>query len=224
MLGYAAWLAAHRFPPPRPPQTFANPFAGALADIWRVARDGEVLLLAVVLGLWGLLDEPLDGFMIAYFERVRGLAPALATAPVVALLVGGMAGFAAFERLAGARPPRTVILASTAATIGALPAAIYLPWLPLQLAAAFAFGAAGAVLYTSLQSAVLALRPGQAGATSAVVGTVGMIGMAFPALVGALADSRGLGAGLMAYAAIPPVILALAAWWRRAPRRPARAE
>jgi predicted MFS family arabinose efflux permease len=223
MLGYAAWLAAYRFPPPRPPKTPANPLAGALHDVWRIARDPEVLLLALVLGLWALLDEPLDGFMIAYFERTRGMTPALATSPVVALLVGGMAGFAVFERIAGQRAPRTVVLASVAATAGALPAAVFLPFLPLQLVAAFAFGVAGAVVYTSLQSAVLALRPGQAGGTSAVVSTVGMIGMAFPALVGALADACGLGAGLALYAAVPPIILALAAWWRRAPRPPARA-
>ena len=219
MLGYAAWLATQRFPPPHPPEKLPNPLAG----VWAIARDREVLLLAVVLGLFSLLDEPLDGFMIAYFERVRGFAPALATAPVVAILVGGMAGFAVFERLAGGRSPRVVILACAAAMIVTLPVAIYAPFLPLELAAGLGFGAAGAVFYTTLESVVLALRPGQAGATGAVVSTIGMLGMGFPALVGALADSRGLGAGLALYAAIPPVTLALAAWWRRAPRRPARA-
>ncbi|HEX3406240.1 MAG TPA: MFS transporter, partial [Caulobacteraceae bacterium] len=223
MLGYAVWLGVHRFPPPRPPKTPANPFAGVVTDIWRIARDPDVLLLSLALGLWGLLDEPLDGFMIAYCERVRRLTPALATVPVVALLVGGMVGFAAFERIAGRRAPRAVILASAAATVGALPVAIFLSWLPLQILGAFGFGLAGAVLYTSLQGAVLALRPGQAGATSAVVGAVGMIGMAFPALVGAIADAYGLGAGLALYAAIPPLIVGLAAWWRRKPRQPVRA-
>jgi predicted MFS family arabinose efflux permease len=219
MLGYAVWLGAQRFPPPHPPQKLANPFAG----VWRIARDREVLLLAVVLGLFGLLDEPLDGFMIAYLERVRGLTPALATAPVVAVLVGGMAGFAAFERLAGARSPRAVILVCAGAMVAMLPAAMFLPVLPLQMAAALGFGVAGAVLYTMLESVVLALRPGQAGATSAVVSAVGTAGLGFPALVGLLADSHGLGVGLALYAAVPPLILALAAWWRRAPRPPARA-
>jgi hypothetical protein len=104
-----------------------------------------------------------------------------------------------------------------------LPVAIYAPFLPVVLAAGLGFGVAGAVFYTTLESVVLALRPGQAGATGAVVSTIGMLGMGFPALVGVLADSRGLGAGLLLYAAIPPITLALAAWWRRAPRRPARA-
>jgi predicted MFS family arabinose efflux permease len=222
MFGYAVWLALHRFPPPHPPTTHANPFAGVWKVVWAVARDPEVLLLAVVLGLYGLLDEPLDAFMIAYLERVRGLTPALATAPVVASLLGGLIGFAAFERIARGRTPRAVVLACAALATGALPAAIFAPVLPIQLAAALCFGGAGAVLYTMLESSVLALRPGQAGTTSAVVSTVGMVGMAFPALAGALADVGGLGAGLGLYAAIPPVILALAAWWR-APRRPSRA-
>ena len=129
MLGYAGWLGVQRFPPPHPPQKLANPFAG----VWRIALDREVLLLAILLGLFGLLDEPLDGFMIAYFERVRGWSPALAAAPVVAGLVGGMAGFAAFERIAGARSPRRVILICTVAMIATLPAAIFLPDLPLQI-------------------------------------------------------------------------------------------
>ncbi|HWF78274.1 MAG TPA: hypothetical protein VN694_13975, partial [Caulobacteraceae bacterium] len=104
-----------------------------------------------------------------------------------------------------------------------LPAAIYVDVLPVQLTGAFAFGVAGAVFYTTLESVLLSLRPGQAGAVSAVASMVGMAEIAFPALVGALADARGLGWGLALYAAVPPVILALAAWWRRAPRRPARA-
>ncbi len=223
MLGYAAWLAVHRFPPPHPPKAQANPFASVLSGVWEIARDREVLLLAVVLGLFSLLDEPLDGFMIAYLERVRGLTPAIATAPVVAILVGGMAGFAAFERLAAGRAPRSVILACAAAMIAALPVAIFAPFLPLQMAAAVGFGVAGAVFYTTLESVVLALRPGQAGATSAVVSTVGMAGMGFPALVGAISDGRGLAAGLALYAAVPPLILVLAAAWRRSLRPPVRA-
>lgn len=98
MLGYAAWLATQRLPPPHPPASLPNPFAG----VWAILKDRRVLVVAVALGLYGLLDEPLAGFLIAYLERVRRLSPALATAPVMAILVGGMGGFAAFERIAGA--------------------------------------------------------------------------------------------------------------------------
>jgi len=222
MLAYALWLGAHRFPPPHPRTARASPFA-VWGDLRAIAGDLEVMLLAVVLGLWGLLDESLDGFMIAYFEHTRHWSPALAATPVVAILVGALMGFARFERIAGGRSPRAVILACAMLTVMALPLAIYVPLPALQLIAAFGFGGAGAVLYTMLESVALSLRPGQVGATSAVVSTVGMIGMAYPTLVGAVADVRGLGAGLALYAAIPPIIVALAAWWRREPRPPARA-
>jgi FHS family glucose/mannose:H+ symporter-like MFS transporter len=207
MLGYAAWLATQRLPPPHPPASLPNPFAG----VWAILKDRRVLVVAAALGLYGLLDEPLAGFLIAYLERVRRLAPALATAPVMAILIGGMGRFAVFERIAGMRPARTTILAAAVAMAALLPATIFAPWLPIQLLAGLGFGAAGAIFYTTLESLTLSLRPGQAGATSAVVGLVGMAGMGFPALVGAVADAHGLAAGVGLYAAIPLAVLALAA-------------
>jgi predicted MFS family arabinose efflux permease len=207
MLGYAAWLASQPLPPPRPPASLANPFAGA----WAILKDRQVLALALVLGLFALLDEPLDGFLIAYLERVRHLSAALATAPVMAVLVGGMGGYGAFERLAGERPARTVIGWSAALLALSLPATLFAPWLAAQMAAGLVFGAAGAVFYTTLESLTLSLRPGQAGATSAVIGLVGMLGMGFPALVGAVADAWGLAAGVGLYVAVPVAIAALVA-------------
>jgi hypothetical protein len=48
-----------------------------------------------------------------------------------------------------------------------------------------------------------------AGTIHAVVSTIGLFGIAFPALVGAVADSFGLTIGLGVYAAIGPLILVL---------------
>ena len=205
MLGYAAWIASQRLPPPHPREHLAHPFASLLS----LLTDRRVIFLAVVLGLFGLLDEPLAGFMIAYLERVRGLGPELATAPVMAILIGGIGGYGAYERLTGGRQPRTVIVACAAVMAASLPAALFLPVLALQVIAALAFGAAASVFYTTLESMTLALRPGQAGATSAVVSSVGMIGIGFPALVGLAADAWGLGPAVGLYAVIPLIVLAL---------------
>ena len=207
MFGYAAWVASQRFPPPKPPQYAPNPLAGILA----IARDRRVLMLALVLGLFSLLDEPLAGFMIAYLERVRRLSPALAAMPVMAILIGGMAGYAGYERLLGLRPARTAVVACAGLMAAALPAALFAPCLALQVPAAFAFGLAASVFYTTLDAIVLGLRPGQVGATSAVVSTVGMIGIGFPALVGLAADAWGLGPAIGLYALIPVLVLALVA-------------
>ncbi|HEX3917455.1 MAG TPA: MFS transporter [Caulobacteraceae bacterium] len=207
VLGYAAWIASQRLPPPHPPEKRASVAGGILATL----RDRRLMFLGVVLGLYGLLDEPLAGFTIAYLERVRGLSPTLAALPVEAILVGGMVGFGAFERIVGGRAARSTLRIAAVLMALALPAMLFLPNLPLEIAAAFAFGAAGAVFYTSLNAVVLAARPGRAGATSAVVSSVGMIGMGFPALVGWVADAHGLTAGVALYAAIPLIVLALIA-------------
>jgi predicted MFS family arabinose efflux permease len=207
MLGYAAWLGSMKLPPPHPPERAPHPLVGVLT----ILKDRRVLFLALVLGLYSLLDEPLDGFMIAYLERVRGLSVEAATLLIMAVLVGGMAGYAAFERLVGARPARRVIIGCAVLMACALPAVLFAPIIALQAVAGLVFGAAGSVFYTTLETAVLSQRPGQAGATSAVVSSVGMLGIGFPAIVGLVADSYGLVAGVGLYAVIPPIILALVA-------------
>lgn len=205
MLGYAAWLGSLKLPPPHPPERAPHPLVGVLT----ILKDSRVLYLALVLGLFGLLDEPLAGFMIAYLERVRGLRADIATLMTMTLLVGGMAGYAAFERLVGARPARRVVVGCAVLMACALPAMLFAPIIALQALAGLVFGAAGSVFYTTLQTAVLSQRPGQAGATSAVVSSVGMLGIGFPALVGLVADAHGLTVAIGLYALVPLVILVL---------------
>jgi predicted MFS family arabinose efflux permease len=211
MIFYAAALARQPLPPPHPRVSPARP----LGDVRSILADRRVLEAAIVLGLFALLDEPLAAFMIAYLERVRRLTPGLAYAPVMAMIVGHMAGFALFERFTGERTPRAVLLACAGILVCVLPAAMFAPLLAIETLAALAFGAAGAVFYTTMQAATLALRPRQVGAVSAVISLIGMLGMGFPALVGIVADSHGLAAALGLYAAVPVVILALVALARR---------
>ena len=75
--------------------------------------------------------------------------------------------------------------------------------------AAITFGFAGAVFYSALVASLLSDQPDQAGTIHAVVSMIGLFGVAFPTLVGAVADSFGLTAGLGVYAIIGPLILAL---------------
>jgi hypothetical protein len=93
------------------------------------------------------------------------------------------------------------------------------PVAPLQVVAACTFGFAGAVFYAVLQATYLGLRPGQAGTSQAVVSTIGLFGIGFPALVGAVSDAFGLAAGLGLYVAVPLAILLLLALGA-APRPP----
>lgn len=206
MVGYAAWLGAQRFPPPQPAQAHANPFVG----VWAVLRDGRVWILAIIGSLFDILDEPLLGFTIAYLERVRGFSPEIATSLALGAVAGGVLGYLAAERIVRGRRLADLLIASAAAMCSTLPAMVFAPGPVLVIAGGLAFGIAGAVFYTALQSACLTLRPGQAGSTGAVISAIGLMGVGFPILAGAAADLWGLPAALWLYVAVPVAVLVLA--------------
>ena len=205
MLLYGAWLATLRFPPPQPPDHAPTPLAGVLS----VLRDRRIIVLALVDGLYGLLDEPFFGFTLAYLDDVRGLSQAVANAIVGAGVLGGLCGFLAVPALTPRMSRRRLMLVTGAITGMAIALLIAVPFAPLQAAAAFVFGFAGATFYSVLQASYLGLRPGQAGTTGAVVSTIGLAGVGFPVLVGAVADAHGLTAGLALYAVVPVAMVAL---------------
>lgn len=84
---------------------------------------------------------------------------------------------------------------------GAIALLVYTPWLPLQYAAAGLAGFGSAVVWVAIQARTLGRRSGQAGTTSAVTSTLAMVGLPFPAVVGAVADRFGLGAAMLLYIA-----------------------
>jgi predicted MFS family arabinose efflux permease len=203
MLGYATWLACLRLPGPHRDEGRPAPLAGVLT----VLGDRRVLAAAALAGLFALLDEPLAGFLIAYLERAQGRSAAAANAVVMAWIAGELASLGLYSRLTAGRSGLTVMVWSASLLAMALAGTIFLPVLPLQVFAAAAFGAAGAIFYTTLQAWTLGLRPGQAGSVSAVVSLTGLLGMGFPVLAGQISDRFGLAAGLGLYAAVPIVLL-----------------
>ena len=205
MFGYATWLASQRFPPPKPPGHLPNPFAGVLA----IMLDRRVLLLALIMGLFSLLDEPLIGFLIAFLEHDHHQTAAAANAVVLAWVGGHLGGFSLYDRLVGRRSVGSTLRASAIVMLLSLPVAIFAPALAAQMLAALLFGLSSAAFYATLQAHILALRPGQAGSVSAVVGLIGMAGMGFPLAAGALSDAVGLAAGVALYAIVPAAVLAL---------------
>ncbi|HXQ45102.1 MAG TPA: MFS transporter [Caulobacteraceae bacterium] len=211
MLGYAALLASQRFPPPHAAEHKPRPFVGVLAAL----ADRDVLLLAVAMGLFSLLDEPLIAFLIAFQEQVRHRTAAIANGLILAWTLGEIAGFALYERIVGERGLKTVLVSGALVVGGALATAVIAPVLLVELPAMALFGAAAAVFYVTLDARILSLRPGQTGSLSAAVSLVGMVGMGFPAVVGAVSDAFGLAAGLSLYLVVPVIILPLVARnWR----------
>jgi fucose permease len=205
MLLYAIWIYVQTFPPPRRQPDAKAPLAAIVA----LARDRRIILLAIVEGLFGVLDEPFLGFTIAYLERVRHLSASLATTIVGLSLVCGLVGFLVAPRFVGDYPARTLLLVGAAVLGVAVALIVVAPITLLVLAAAMIFGFFGAAFYTVVQATYYGLHPDQAGTTDAVVSTISLFGIGFPTLVGTISDGFGLTAGLGAYAAVPVVMLAL---------------
>lgn len=201
MLLYAAVLAGQRFPRPQPREDARTPVAAVLA----VVRDRRIVVLALIAGLFSLLDEPFWGFTIALLERDRDLATAIVTAGVAGGIVGYLLVDAVTRRLA----TRPALLITGVAVLLTVAGIIVATPVILIGAAAVAFGLGGALFYSVLQATYLGLRPGQAGSTEAVVSTIGLAGAAFPPLVGAVSDAAGLGSGLALYALAAALMLAL---------------
>lgn len=202
---YAASFAGQTFPTPRP----RPDGKGVVAGVVSVAQNRLVLRLALIDALFGLLDEPFQGYTLAYFERDRGLAPALATLIIAGWVVAGVVGFLAVPIFSRRSSDWTLLRGFgvvIAVAVGVLVAA---PIVSLQALAALTFGFAAAVFYSVLQAAVLGAEPGRAGTINAVVSTIGTFGIAFPSLVGVVVDDHGLQAGLGLYALIPLLILTL---------------
>ena len=207
MLLYAAWLGLQRFPPPRTEEE--DEPKTPLRSVLAVLRDRRVLVLAGAVGLFALLDEPFWGFLLAHFEHTRGISPAAGTLVVSVGVAAGVAGYLAVAPLSRRASTRELLLVGAGALTLGTAGLVFLPSLVLVLPAALLFGVAGAVFYAVLEAAYLTLRPGQAGATSAVVSAVGLLGTGFPLLAGYVADIAGLSAGLLLYVAAAVLLLPL---------------
>jgi DHA1 family L-arabinose/isopropyl-beta-D-thiogalactopyranoside export protein-like MFS transporter len=204
MLAYAAALACQTFPPRQ-----IEPPEPAMTAVWSVLRDPRVLALGVIDGLHGLLDEPLLGFFNAFLERDRGWTESLATVLVSLILGAGLIGYLAVPLFTRRMTSRQLLPFFGAVMAAALVVLVFVPISWVAPLAAAAFGLAGAVFYATLEATYLSLRPGQAGTTGAVVSAISLLGIGFPALVGAVSDAHGLTAGMAVYAGVPVLMLSL---------------
>lgn len=204
MLVYAAWFAAQPLPPPRPDGS--TPWSVVRA----VAGDARVLRLAAIWALIAVLDEPFLGFLIANLEQTRHTSAAAATGLVVSVVVGGIATYTA---LAVIRRPVDARSRFAVGAVGLLLATIVMvgtPWTPVIALAGVGFGAAIALVWVTLLTTTLRLRPGQVGTTQAVISGLSSVRIVIPPLIGVAADRLGLGVAMWLFALAPACILLLA--------------
>lgn len=84
------------------------------------------------------------------------------------------------------------------------------PWIGAVALAGMGFGAAMALVWVTLLTVILRLRPGQVGTTQAVISGLSTVRIAIPPLVGLVADRLGLATGMWLFVLAPAAILLLA--------------
>lgn len=205
MLGYGGWLASKALPPPRPNRHTPS------SAIAAVARDRRVWWFGAFLAVGDVLDEPFLGFLVALLQGARGASSAVAALVVGAALAGSVGGYVHLARRSSPLPEGRALVGATALKLVAIPGMLFAPSLAVVAVAAVGAGFAGAVLWVTIQAAVLRLRPGQSGTTWAVVATISLPGLAWAPLVGAAADRFGIEAAVALYLVAPILMLALLA-------------
>jgi predicted MFS family arabinose efflux permease len=205
MVGYAFWLSRQPLPPPHPRDVRGRPLPGVMSAL----RDPRILILGLAVSVFGPLDEPFLGFLIIFLQKIRGVTPSVANLVAAAVLAGGLVGYTVTLRLATGRSGRAVLVAASLVVLITVAGMVMLPDVGVVAVLGLGFGAGGAIFWTVVRSIVLRLRPGQAGTTSAVVSAIGLPAVAFPALVGTVADWRGLDTAMGLYVVLPAVMLLL---------------
>jgi MFS family permease len=196
MLGYAAWLAASPLPP-----AHRTPDKSVARGVVEVIRDGRVWLLATAQALLALVDEPYLAFLILFLLQVRGVPTPVGILVAMADLAGAALGSIVAAGLLDRRP-RTVMTACGVGMVVGLAVLITATSLPVMFIAAGLNGVCGAIAWVGIDARVLGLRPGQAGATIAVVSAIGLAEIPVPAVIGLIADNRGLFAAMSVYVGV----------------------
>jgi predicted MFS family arabinose efflux permease len=204
MVAYGLWLS--RLPIPRP-APLPDDDRGHRSALLGVVRDPRVWALGVVSAALVPLDEPFFGFLIAFLRDERGWSASAATLLVTTSVIGGALAYAFGARVQRRLGDRGTSLLAALVLGAALVVLVAVPAAAVLVAAGTAAGGALGLLWLSLQHRMLTLRPGRAGAVKALVTTVEVLGFLVPVGIGALADERGLTAGLWVYAALPVVMV-----------------
>lgn len=215
---YGAALALSPIPPPSLPPA-DRPRASPVRTVLAVARDRRVWLVGAISMLMGPFDEPLLGFTIALLEQERQASAAAATVVAVVGVSGGVVAFAVLARRFAAVPESTLLVAAAfTMTVGATAIAV-VPLVAMVAVATFVAAIGLNLAWLALQHRTLTLRPGEVGATTAVISTIEVVGFLVPVAIGAVADRTSLSVAIGCYGVLGLALTGLAMAARRAERR-----
>jgi predicted MFS family arabinose efflux permease len=188
---YGALLAAVPLPAPRALDG-EHDEGGWRAGLRGVVRDRRVWLLAFVGLLMNPFDEPLVGFTIALLEQVRGASTSAATVVTMIGLAGGVLTYAVLARPLESWSEDALLVRGAVLVTAAAVVITAVPVVPVVAVAAFTASVGLNLAWLGLQHRTLTVRPGQVGATKAVLSTIEFSGFWIPVAIGVAADAAGL--------------------------------
>ena len=219
MAVYAVMLAAAPLPPPAhgPDRDAPEDGDGRERRLSGVLRDPAVWVIGLVGMLMTPFDEALVGFTIALLEQERGASEATATVVGVVGVAGGVLAFTVLaRRFEGVADHRLLLRSVSVMAAGAVAIAV-VPVLAVVAVAGLVTSVGLSLGWLAVQHRSLTVRPGQVGATKAVLGAIEFTGFWIPVAIGALADRAGLAIAVGSYGVLGAAIVALAWWSGRRP-------
>lgn len=211
MVLYGFWILALKFPEGTAEDDDEEE-AAPIRTVLGLFRDPLLMRLAFIFLLFSLLDEPFAGFLILRMERELHLGAELASICVGVLVAAGILGHLLVPPIVARMPLRRAMMICCALCAAGVAMLAEVDHYALLLFGAVLLGLFGATFFSLLESALYALRPGQAGATSAATSIIGFLAMVFPSFVGSISQQYGLSQGLSAYAIAALVMLILSCY------------
>jgi fucose permease len=207
---WCAAVAACRFPRTQAASDDEADKVPLLRALRVAMRDRVLVLWLLGVALCDLLDEILVVFASLHVRIELGAGPGWQSAILTGLVVGGIAGLAALDRLLTRFTDQTLLIACGLTCAVSYAAWLAAPSLLLSAILIVPVGATSATLYPLAAARAYARCPGRSGVVLAGNHLFTPIGLALPWLLGIVADRAGTMVAL-ALLIVQPIGLAILA-------------
>ncbi len=175
----------------------------------RALRDPLLLRWGAISLVASMMDEVFLGFAALYLHDVLHVSEAIIGIVLAIHLIGGLIGLVILDRSVGKLAPARLLIWVTLLTLVGIIGFLTIHSIWLAAFALFVIGLGASCWYPIAQAAAYARHPGRSGTVLAVLGLGAPFDIALPTIVGLVAGSFGVLAGVGLLGLAPLLILLL---------------